>query len=119
MQAVEVKDTTATKADVQHSISTARRHELDECLFVAGQGFESEAEREGALSVIKDAEIELIIITRDDLLSSLKFQGRAGRRQFRESVGEFLNDMRAQEASKDDWKDAIEALGAERPTSAD
>jgi hypothetical protein len=57
-----------------------------------------------------DAEIELILLNPDDLYSSLKFQRRAGRRRFRESVGEFLNDMRAQEDSKSSWKKAIESL---------
>lgn len=110
LQAIEVKDKPATKADIQHSITTAREHELDEYLFVAGQGFRSDDERNRAVEAIADAEIELILLTADDLYSSLKFQRRAGRRRFRESVGEFLNDMRAQEDSKDSWKNAIESL---------
>ncbi|WP_436924911.1 restriction endonuclease, SacI family [Halosimplex amylolyticum] len=110
LQAAEVKDKPATKSDIQHSISTGREHELEEYLFVAGQGFRSGNERDRALENIDDAEIELLIVTPEDLYSSLKFQGRAGRRRFRESVGEFLNDMRAQESSKSDWKQAIESL---------
>ncbi|RDZ65346.1 hypothetical protein C5B90_02985 [Haloferax sp. Atlit-12N] len=110
LQAVEVKDKPATKADIQHSITTGREHELGEYLFVLGQGFRSEAERKRAMAAIEDAEIELILLTHDDLLSSLKFQRRAGRRRFRESVGEFLNDMRAQEDSKANWKAGIESL---------
>jgi len=110
LQAVEVKDKPATKADIQHSIQTGRQHELDEYLFVAGKGFKSKAERERAIEAIEEAEIELILITREDLFSSLKFQGRAGRRRFRESVGGFLNDMRAQSDSKNDWKTLIESL---------
>lgn len=110
LQAIEVKDKPATKADIQHSIATGREHELDEYLFVAGQGFRSDAERERALDAMLDAEIELILLTPEDLYSSLKFQRRAGRRRFRESVGEFLNDMRAQEDSKSSWKNAIESL---------
>ncbi len=111
LQAAEVKDKSATKSDVQHSISTGREHELDEYLFFTGHGFKSESERRRAMDVVKEAEIELVIISKEDLLSSLKFQGRGGRRKFRESVGEFLNDMRAQESSKSDWKKAIESLG--------
>jgi len=111
IRAAEVKDKPATKSDIQHSISTGREHELDEYLFIIGQGFRSESEKSKAMQVVKDAEIELIIISKDDLLSSLRFQGRGGRRKFRESVGEFLNDMRAQENSKSDWKEAIESLG--------
>lgn len=110
LQAIEVKDKPATKSDIQHSITTGREHELDEYLFVAGQGFRSNSERDRALTAIADAEIELILLNPDDLYSSLKFQRRAGRRRFRESVGEFLNDMRAQEDSKSSWKGAIESL---------
>ncbi|WP_276249177.1 restriction endonuclease, SacI family [Haladaptatus sp. YSMS36] len=108
--AAEVKDKPATKADVQHSITTGREHELNEYLFITGQGFRSEKERERAIEVVKEAEIELVVISKGDLLSSLKFQRRAGRRKFRESVGEFLNNMRAQEDSKSDWKATIESL---------
>ena len=110
LQAIEVKDKPATKSDIQHSITTGREHELDEYLFVVGQGFRSDSERDRALDAIEEAEIELILLDPEDLYSSLKFQGRAGRRRFRESVGEFLNDMRAQEDSKASWKNAIESL---------
>lgn len=110
LQAVEVKDKPATKADIQHSIQTGRHHELDEYLFVAGKGFKSTTERKRAIEAIENAEIELIILTREDLFSSLKFQGRDGRCRFRESVGGFLNDMRAQPDSKGDWKALIESL---------
>ncbi len=118
LQAIEVKDKPATKSDIQHSIETGRLHELDEYLFVAGKGFASDSERKRVYRAIEEAPIELIIITREDLFSSLKFQGRAGRRQFRESVGEFLNDMRAQSDSKSDWKMLIESL-AETTAPAD
>ncbi len=111
IRAAEVKDKAATKSDIQHSISTGREHELDEYFFITGQGFRSESEKSKAMQVVKEAEIELMIISKGDLLSSLRFQGRGGRRKFRESVGEFLNDMRAQESSKSDWKEAIESLG--------
>jgi len=110
LQAAEVKDKPATKADVQHSITTGRDHSLQEYLFVAGNGFKSVRERKRAHEAIEDAEIEVVVIDIDDLLSSLKFQRRKGRRRFRESVGEFLNDMRAQATSKSDWKNAIESL---------
>lgn len=110
LRAAEVKDKPATKADIQHSISTGREHELDEYLFVTGRGFQSPDEKSRATDAISTAEIELVVITKSDLLSNLKFQGRAGRTRFRESVGEFLNDMRAQESSKSDWKEIIESL---------
>jgi hypothetical protein len=110
LQAAEVKDKPATKADIQHSISTGQKHKLDEYKFVTGRGFQSDIEEKRAIDTIEDAEIEVVVITTDDLLSSLKFQGRAGRTRFRESVGEFLNDMRAQEESKSDWKEIIESL---------
>lgn len=110
LQAAEVKDKPATKADVQHSITTGRMHELGEYLFITGRGFQSAEERRRAEEVVRDAEIELVIIDKDDLLSVLKFLRRAGRRRFREAVGEYLNDMRAQETSKSDWKNAIDSL---------
>ncbi|MFP9193177.1 restriction endonuclease, SacI family [Natrialbaceae archaeon A-CW1-1] len=118
MLAAEVKDKPATKADVQHSITTGREHELDEYFFITGQGFRSELEREQARDAIEEAPIEVILLDSEDLISGLKFQGRAGRRQFRESVGEFLNDMRAQSESKNDWKNAIEELGGGNKQSA-
>lgn len=110
LQAVEVKDKPATKSDIQHSITTGRRHDLGEYLFVAGKSFRSSTERERAREEIENASIELIVLEPGDLLSSLKFQGRDGRRRFREAVGEFLNDMRAQSGSKSAWKSAIEGL---------
>ena len=110
LRAAEVKDKPATKADIQHSISTARDHELDEYLFVTGQGFQSASERQRAMETVKTAEIDLVVLSKADLLSGLKFCGRGGRTRFRESVGEFLNDMRAQENSKKNWKATIESL---------
>jgi len=110
LRAAEVKDKPATKADIQHSISTARDHELDEYLFVTGQEFQSASERQRAMETVETAEIDLVVLSKADLLSGLKFCGRGGRTRFRESVGEFLNEMRAQESSKADWKATIESL---------
>lgn len=109
LQAIEVKDKPATKSDIQHSIASGRRHGLGEYLFVAGKSFRS-SEWDRAREEIENASIEFIVLEPGDLLSSLKFQGRNGRRRFRESVGEFLNDMRAQSSSKSAWKIAMEGL---------
>lgn len=111
IKAIEVKDKRADKTDIQHSITAARRHKLDEYLFVAGKGFKP-GEESRARAEIDDAPIEVLILTTDDLISSLKFQGRSGRRRFREAVGEYLNEMRAQGDSKNDWKRLVESLGA-------
>jgi len=110
LQAAEVKDKPATKSDIQHSITTARNHKLDEYLFITGRGFQSPSERRRAIENIKDADIDLVLMSKSDLLSGLKFCGREGRTHFRKSVGDYLNDMRAQEATKSDWKETINSL---------
>lgn len=110
LRAAEVKDKPTTKSDVQHSISTAATHGLDEYLYVVGEGFRSESERRKAEAAIEDATIELTLVDVHDLLSSLKFQGRTGRSRFLNGVGEFLNDMRAQQKSKSDWERLVESL---------
>lgn len=110
IMAVEVKDKKADKTDIQHSITAGRRHELNEYLFVAGKGFK-QGEEIRARNEIRNAPIEVLIITRKDLTNSLKFQGRSGRRRFRDAVGEYLNEMRAQGDSKQDWKELVESFG--------
>ena len=110
LRAAEVKDKPATKSNVQHSISTAAAHGLDEYLYIVGDGFQSEQDRQDAVGVIEDAAIELILVSVDDLLGCLKFQGRVARTRFCESVSGFLNDMRAQAESKSDWERLVESL---------
>lgn len=110
LRAAEVKDKPATKSNVQHSISTAVAHGLDEYLYIVGDGFQSEQDRQDAVGVIEDAAIELILVSVDDLLGCLKFQGRGARTRFCESVSGFLNDMRAQAESKSDWERLVESL---------
>lgn len=112
LRAIEVKDKPARKSDIQHSVAAARRHELSEYLFVTGKGFSSDEERRRAFQASEDAPIELLILEDEDLISSLMFLGRAGRRRFREAVGEYLNEMRAQEDSKSDWKELMESLNS-------
>jgi hypothetical protein len=113
LRAVEVKDKPAKKSDIQHSIAAARRHELSEYLFVTGKGFPSEEERRRAFQASEEAPIELLILDDKDLISNLMFLGRAGRRRFREAVGEYLNEMRAQQDSKSDWKQLMESLNTD------
>lgn len=108
--AYEVKDKPATKADVQHAIRKAREHELGEYLFVLGQGWRNEDEKQGAFDVIEDAPIELLLVVQEEMIQQLKFIGDGGRSRFTEQVGEFLNEMRAQEASKSGWKELMETL---------
>lgn len=108
--AYEVKDKPATKADIQHAIRKAREHELGEYLFVLGEGWRSEDERQGAYDVIDDAPIELILVSQEEVVQMLKFVGDGGRSRFTEQVGEYLNEMRAQEESKSGWKELMESL---------
>lgn len=108
--AYEVKDKPATKADIQHSIRTARENELGEYLFVLGDGWRDMSEKRGATGVIEDAPIELILVTQEEIIQQLKFVGDGGRSRFTEQVGEFLNEMRAQEESKSGWKELMESF---------
>lgn len=59
---------------------------------------------------IENAPIELILVYPSDLFDLLKFVKDTGRKQFTESVGEFLNEMRASEDNKDDWEVLINRL---------
>lgn len=110
-RAIEVKDKVSERSDIQHAITKARENKLSEYLYVVGQGFRNEAERQGAIREIENAPIEFIVVYPDDLLTLLKFVEDAGRKQFTESVGEFLNEMRATENNKEDWKGLIDGLG--------
>lgn len=110
VRAIEVKDKPAERSDIQHAIKKARENELSEYLFVVGQGWRNDDERRGALGEIDNTDVELILVNPADLLGMLKFVEDAGRRQFVEVVGEFLNGMRADEINKEDWKDVVESI---------
>ncbi|GAB3041267.1 hypothetical protein GCM10025298_33560 [Natronobiforma cellulositropha] len=111
VRAMEVKDKPTERSDIQHAITKARENELPEYLYIVGQGFRNESEKQGALKEIEDASVGLILVYPEELLSLLKFVEDAGRKQFVESVGEFLNDMRASAENKTDWKDLAESFG--------
>jgi len=70
-KAIEVKDKPATRSSVQHAIEKGRMNELGEYLYVPGAGFRSGEERD-ARQAAEDAPIELIFMTPEDLLGTLK-----------------------------------------------
>jgi hypothetical protein len=110
VRAVEVKDKPVERSDIQDSITKAKQAGLGEYLFVIGDGWQSETEKQNGLNEIKSTSVELIIIYPEELLSMLKFVGEAGRIEFTRVVGEYLNDMRATSANKDEWEDLVESL---------
>jgi hypothetical protein len=111
VRAIEVKDKPTERSDIQHAITKARENELGEYLYVAGAGFKTPAERQGSATEIEEAPLEIILIDPSELLSLLKFVGDAGRISFTESVGEFLNAMRASGENKGRWRELVEDFG--------
>ncbi len=110
VRAIEVKDKPTERSDIQHAITKARENELGEYLYVIGAGFRTQTEKQGSVAEIENAPLEIILVYPDDLLSLLKFVEDAGRISFTESVGEFLNAMRASDENKEHWKEMIEEL---------
>jgi hypothetical protein len=108
-KAMEVKDKPATQSSVQHAIEKARKNELGEYLYVLGAGFKP-GEEGDARQEAEDAPIELIFITPEELISSLKLVDDVDRVFFLESVGEFLNDMRANQANKNAFTEMVESI---------
>lgn len=110
VRAIEVKDKPAERSDIQHAITKARENELPEYLFVVGRGWQDNIEQRAAFDEIDDTDIELILIEPSDLFGILKFVGDGGRRLFVERVGDFLNEMRADEKNKTDWRDIVDSF---------
>lgn len=108
-KAMEVKDKPATQSSVQHAIEKARKSELGEYLFVLGAGFKSDEEG-NARQEAEDAPIELIFITPEELISTLKLVDDVQRVFFLEAVGEFLNDMRANQSNKNEFAELVESI---------
>lgn len=108
-KAIEVKDKPVTRSAVQHAIGKARENELGEYLYVVGDGFANGEERD-VRAEIERAPIELILATPADFISTLKLVDDGDRVAFLESVGEFLNDMRANQTNKDDFRAIVEAI---------
>jgi len=110
IRAIEVKDKPTERSDLQHAITKARENKLAEYLYVVGQGFKNETERQAAIDEVDETNVEIILVYPDDLLSILKFSEREGRKRFVTAVGEFLNEMRAAEENKTAWKKAVESF---------
>ncbi|GAA0725707.1 hypothetical protein J2744_000998 [Halorubrum trapanicum] len=108
-KAIEVKDKPATRSSVQHAVEKGRLNELGEYLFVLGAGFRSGEERD-ARQAAEDAPIELIFITPEELLGTLKLVDDADRLSFLEAVGEFLNDMRANQSNKRAFTELVDSI---------
>lgn len=108
-KAVEVKDKPVTRSAVQHAVEKARENELGEYLYVIGAGF-ANGEETDVRAEVADAPIELILATPADFVSTLKLVDDVDRVSFLESVGEFLNDMRADPTNKDDFKTIVESI---------
>lgn len=112
IRAIEVKDKPAERSDIQHTIAKAKEAKLGEYLFVVGSGWQSESEKQAAITDIENASIEIILVYPEELIAMLKFVGDAGRVEFTRVVGEYLNDMRATSANKDTWKSIVESLAS-------
>lgn len=110
VRAIEVKDKPTERSDIQHAITKARENDLGEYLYVVGAGFKTPAEKRGSVAEVEDAPLEIILLDSNDLLNLLKFVGDTGRISFTESVGEFLNAMRASTVNKERWQELVESF---------
>jgi hypothetical protein len=108
VRAIEVKDKPTERSDIQHAITKARENELGEYLYVVGAGFTTPTEKQASATETEEAPLEVMLLYPEDLLNLLKFVGDAGRISFIESVGEFLNAMRASGENKEWWKELVE-----------
>lgn len=108
-KAMEVKDKPATQSSVQHAIQKARQNQLGEYIYVVGDGFKN-GEKADIETEIEDAPIELILMYRDELISLLKVVDDSDRGFFLEKVGEFLNEMRANQRNKDRWTELAKSV---------
>ena len=113
VRAIEVKDKPTERSDIQHAITKAQENELAEYLYVVGDGFRNATERQGAMEEVENAPVEIILVYPDELLNLLKFVEDAGRKQFSESVGEYLNKMRASKQNKENWDELMGELSDE------
>lgn len=106
IEAIEVKDKPSERSDIQHAITKGRANELDQYLYLVGNGWRSETERENALADMEAADIEIVLLYPDEILSLLKFVGDGGRSMFVKEVADVLDEMRAETENKDDWDEA-------------
>ena len=108
-KAMEVKDKPTTRSSVQHAIEKGRKNSLGEYLYVLGSGFKP-GEEGDARQEAEDAPIELIFVTPDELISTLKLVDDEDRVEFLNHVGQFLNDMRANQANKNAFTDLVDEI---------
>jgi len=101
--AYEVKDKPVAKNDIVHAVEKAQTNELGEYLYLVGAGFKN-GEQESATRAAAEAPIEMILVDPSEMIVRLKFTGKEGRTKFIDYVGELLNEMRATEQNKRDWK---------------
>lgn len=105
--AYEVKDKPVARNDIAHAIEKAQSHELGEYLYLIGAGFKNGQKRD-AIREADEAPIEMILVYPEGMVGQLKFVGKEGRKKFIDYVGEFLNEMRATDKNKRDWKKIAE-----------
>ncbi|PSP39595.1 hypothetical protein BRC71_01325 [Halobacteriales archaeon QH_7_65_31] len=110
IEAIEVKDKPSERSDIQHAITKGRANKLDQYLYLVGNGWQSETEYENALADMEAADIEIILLYPDEILSLLKFIGDDGRRILVKEVADVLDEMRAEAENKDDWDEATNRL---------
>ena len=108
-KAIEVKDKPATRSSVQHAIEKGRMSELGEYLYVLGAGFKS-GEEDNVRQEAQGAPIELIFITPEELITTLKIVDDVERVFFLEAVGDFLDDMRANQSNKNAFIKMVESI---------
>lgn len=109
--AVEVKDKPVARNDLKHSIRKAQQFELGEYRYLVGDGF-ADGEAGAATREAASAPVEMVLWFPDDLYSQLKSVGQDGRRAFVNGVSEYLNEMRALDRNKDDWRAVVEQFDA-------
>lgn len=111
-RAFEVKDKSVAERDIIHSEEKAQKHEVEEYLYLVGDGF-AEGEKTAAKRAVKSASVEMIIVYPHEILSRLKFVGKSGRKDFLNHVGDILDEMRAQERNRRAWEETADQFSEE------
>jgi hypothetical protein len=108
-KAAEVKDKPTTRSDIQHVVTKAQQHELDEYLYIVGADFDLGAE-EAAREEAENAPVSIHLVYPDEILALLKLVDDEQRVNFIDYVGEYLNDMRASDESKAAYQEVVDVL---------
>lgn len=109
VKAIEAKDKPTKRSDIQHIITKAKENNLSEYLYVVGAGF-ADGEQSKVVTEIRKASINVHLLHPKDLLTILKLVNDEGRVSFLESVGDYLNKMRASSRNKAKWKELLKEI---------